>query len=186
MSSNLDVSDNKSDCSDMGSDAESDNYSYSYSECEYEEEEDNCKYKGEEEEDIGSDGGQRKANTLFIYNGEDEVPKDVKSVKFAPYVTKVPAWAFRKCHALKYVELNESLQYIGKQAFEDCDSLESIHISSNVVEIGKGAFQKCRALKYLSLNESLRKIGEYAFQECDSLGELSPVLLNEGLESIGA
>mmetsp|Transcript_10847 Transcript_10847/g.18989 ORF Transcript_10847/g.18989 Transcript_10847/m.18989 type:complete len:360 (-) Transcript_10847:207-1286(-) len=148
----------------------------------------------------------KKANTLFIYNGEGEVPEDVKSVEFAPSVTEVPPRAFQRCHALNYLVLNERLQRIGDYAFQGCQSLESIKLPSNVREIGEGAFGECITLTDVLLNEGLSTIGAYAFEECVFLESiklppnvrsieegvflgcisLHNVLLDEGLQRIGS
>eukprot|EP00571_Detonula_confervacea_P009885 CAMPEP_0172301184 /NCGR_PEP_ID=MMETSP1058-20130122/3122_1 /TAXON_ID=83371 /ORGANISM="Detonula confervacea, Strain CCMP 353" /LENGTH=73 /DNA_ID=CAMNT_0013011209 /DNA_START=235 /DNA_END=452 /DNA_ORIENTATION=- len=65
----------------------------------------------------------------FVYTGgEEEVPKDVTSVKFASNVTEVRNDAFRGCTKLREVELNEGLLIIGEGAFSGCSLLESIRL----------------------------------------------------------
>jgi len=140
-----------------------------------------------------------------VYTGQEEIPKDVVAVEFSSSVIAVPPGAFRGCHALKYLVLNEGLQRIGPDAFCDCTSLEVIKLPSTLVEIGREAFFRCSALRILVLNEGLQKIGAAAFVRCFSLESiaipstireiagdsfyncraLAAVTLHEGLQRIG-
>jgi len=143
---------------------------------------------------------------LFEYTGNGQVvPKDVVRVQFHPSVIKVDDKAFHKCSKLREVILNEGLQYIGQDAFEECTSLTSITLPSTLTEIGMASFYECKKLKTICLNENLMWMGGYSFCRCTSLesitlpstvmdiGEnsfrectnLKEVVLNEGLKTIG-
>jgi len=68
------------------------------------------------------------SHKVFEYTGNGQiVPKDVVRVRFHPSVVKVDDKAFYKCSKLKEVILNEGLQYIGQDAFEECTSLQILH-----------------------------------------------------------
>lgn len=60
---------------------------------------------------------------------------------------------------------------IGKAAFEDCRSLESIKIPSNVTKIGYSAFHDCKSLRAIYVYAEKVPILPYnscAFEGCDS------------------
>ena len=62
---------------------------------------------------------------------------------------------------------------IGKNAFYDCNKLESLSLPPTVKEIDDGAFMGCSNLISITLPESLLSIGELAFAGCTSLREIS-------------
>lgn len=71
------------------------------------------------------------------------------------------------------VELNEGLESIGSQSFEECKSLETIILPSTVKEIGSAAFRGRTSLVNVQLNEGLEKIGTSAFSGCESLESIT-------------
>ncbi|KAL7527062.1 hypothetical protein ACHAXR_001781, partial [Thalassiosira sp. AJA248-18] len=101
------------------------------------------------------------------YTGRETVPKNVTKVVFHPSVTEIPDEAFLDCDQLKVVVLNEGLQKVGKWAFYNCKSLESINMPSTLSEIGYNSFRHCINLREVVLNEGLRIIGtiEYTGRE---------------------
>ena len=107
--------------------------------------------------------------TIYIYNGVDEIPEDVTHVRVDPSVTNILAQAFVKRPKLEVVELPEGLIRIGNEAFCDCKSLKSINIPSTVEEIGERAFESCEKLEDIMLPAGLRRLGGWAFCECESL-----------------
>ena len=52
-----------------------------------------------DEEDSSNDGG------VYVYNGVDEVPRDVTHVRVESSVTVIPQGAFRQCYYLEEVEV---------------------------------------------------------------------------------
>ncbi len=54
---------------------------------------------------------------------------------------------FRGYPLLSSVTLGNSVQNIGKSAFENCSSLKSIAFAENLTSIGKDAFKECEALE---------------------------------------
>ena len=159
---------------------------------------------------------------VFEYTGKKcfeegfrRVPEDVISVRFHPSVVAVEdhdgmgydrGTTFAGCHSLKKVEFSEGLKTIGKDAFYECVSLDSINnIPSTVTSIVDGAFYQCISLKKVVLNEGLQEIGWKAFGQCNALesitmpstvveigqlafkecSNLREVVLNEGLQIIG-
>jgi len=141
---------------------------------------------------------------VYIYNGVDEVPRDVTHVRVEPSVTVIPENAFRYRHYLEEVELPEGLIRIGDKAFYYCSSaLKRINLPSTLEEIGDHTFDQCENLEVV-LPEGIERLGQWAFQNCrlkrinippllevinegtfcncDSLSEIS---FSEGLREIG-
>ena len=85
----------------------------------------------------------------------------------------ISTFAFWGETTLLTVELNEGLERIGSQSFEECKSLETITLPSTVKEIGTAAFDGCISLVNVQLNEGLEKIGTSAFLGCESLESIT-------------
>mmetsp|Transcript_8234 Transcript_8234/g.20254 ORF Transcript_8234/g.20254 Transcript_8234/m.20254 type:complete len:453 (-) Transcript_8234:187-1545(-) len=115
----------------------------------------------------------KHAASEFFYTGKEEVPKDVIAIIISPTVTAIPELAFHNCKHLKSVSLNEGLRIIGKGAFSDCTSLQSVRIPSTVTEIGEEAFWGATSLVDVVLNEGLLKIGATAFAVCMSIERIA-------------
>lgn len=58
---------------------------------------------------------------------------------------------------------------IGKYAFSDCETLESVVIPDGVTTIGNYAFRYCHNLKSVNLPEGIKTLGAQTFRECVSL-----------------
>ncbi len=68
-------------------------------------------------------------------------------------VTSIPEYAFESCENLEYIELPDSLRFIGYAAFGYCDSLEEVVIPSGVREIEDEAFTSAY-LKKITVSSS--------------------------------
>ena len=143
--------------------------------------------------------------TIYIYNGVDEVPEDVSHVRVDPSVAIIPRYAFQCRRNLEEVELPEGLIRIGDYAFHRCISLKKITIPSTVEDIGESSFDHCEKLEGIVLPEGLQRLGKWAFSNCRSLQRinippnvetieqavflwchsLSSVTFSEGLHEIG-
>lgn len=86
---------------------------------------------------------------------------------------------------LTKIVLPESLKNISDQAFNGCESLESINIPANVETIGISAFKDCKALKNVvfATGSRIKSVGLGAFRNCTSL---ETVEFPDGIESIGS
>ena len=91
--------------------------------------------------------------------------------------------AFKNGYEFAFVELPESLVYIGEGAFYGCSKLTDPIIPAGVTEIGADAFAECNDIVKLTLPSTLRKIGDNAFRRCLGLKEL---MIEEGITEIGA
>jgi hypothetical protein len=113
------------------------------------------------------------AEVMFEYTEECVVPNDVTIVRFHPSVIEVEFCAFNDCNILKKVILNDGLQKIGAQAFDNCTSLSSIKLPSTVTEIGSCAFSGCCNLREVVFHDGLQKIRRYSFYSCTSLSTIT-------------
>ncbi|MDY6258707.1 MAG: leucine-rich repeat protein, partial [Bacteroidales bacterium] len=57
----------------------------------------------------------------------------------------------------------DSVTSIGKGAFEDCKSLQSVTIPDSVTSIGDSAFENCSSLQSVTIPNSVTSIGSWAF-----------------------
>lgn len=69
---------------------------------------------------------------------------------------------------------------IGDNAFNHCETIETITIPSTVTSIGNYAFYYCSSLKAITIPSSVKTIGQYAFYGCSALKDLT---LENGIES---
>lgn len=82
-----------------------------------------------------------------------------------------------------HVIVPEGVTEIGRLAFQDCDSIESIVIPDGVESIGEGAFANCSRLKTVDIPQSVKTIEPRAFAY-DFL--LEEVILPERLDVINS
>lgn len=80
------------------------------------------------------------------------------------------------------VQLPDTLESIGDNAFIGCEFLESISIPEGVKSIGERAFERCFALVTVELPQSLETIGRMAFKDCI---KLFTITIPSGLKSAG-
>ncbi len=97
--------------------------------------------------------------------------------------TEIPEEAFVYCAELLSVQLPQSLQTIGANAFQNCQYLENVHIPDGVTTISPGAFGNCYRLANIQLPNSVTTIGEYAFYECTTLESIH---IPAGVTALGA
>lgn len=67
---------------------------------------------------------------------------------------------------------NEGLSKISANAFEVCNNLQNVELSSSIVSIEESAFYNCKLLVRVSIAEGLKSIGRYAFAKCPKLEEI--------------
>ena len=130
---------------------------------------------------------------IFVYKGNDEQaampPRIGKSV-----VTEVGELCFHfsnrprpekgvKRLPLRRVFIPDTVQKIGKRAFDGCTELSEVHLPESLTEIPAGLFEDCRALTKITLPQGLLRIGTRAFLRCDGLSEIT---LPEKLETVEA
>ena len=82
-----------------------------------------------------------------------ELPSTLKRIEYD---------TFEGCKNLKYIDLPERLEYIGKWCFKD-SALESITLPNSLRVIEEEAFYQCENLKSVAFPNALVKIGLFAF-----------------------
>ena len=141
-------------------------------------------------------------NTKEICWGAVESCGNLKSVTIPNGVTKIMGYAFGFCRLLPEIILPDSVMYVGRNAFLDCDCLifyeyencyylgdnenpyrilykvkdETITncvINENTKVINDRAFADCTNLKEIIIPNSVTIIGAYAFYRCNKLISIS-------------
>ena len=109
------------------------------------------------------------SSNVYIWNGIDEVPRDVVRVKIEKGVTNIGEEAFSDCTSLTAVTIPDSVTSIGDVAFYNCTTLTEVTIPDSVTSIGNWAFYNCTALTSVTIPDSVTSIGKAAFRWCRSL-----------------
>ena len=91
--------------------------------------------------------------------------------------------AFDSCENLKIVNLSTGLKIIGPSAFVNCYSLTSIEIPEGVTTVGSQAFSRCINLESVSIPSTITDWGQNVFMLCENINTIS---LAEGLKSISS
>ena len=89
--------------------------------------------------------------------------------------------AFYGC-SLRYIELPQSLKYIGYSAFDGATSLASLTVPENVSNIPSTMCYGCSSLRSVTLPEGIKAIENYAFYQCKSLSNIN---IPQSVQSIG-
>lgn len=84
---------------------------------------------------------------------------NLKEVILGENIIEIERLAFLDCKKLKIINL-DTVKVIGRNAFENCISLEEIHLSAE--DILGGAFIGCESLSIVELKD-VYSIGSYAF-----------------------
>lgn len=77
---------------------------------------------------------------------------------------------------LKSLELPSTLEIIGKEAFKNCQQLETVHFKDKLKTIREGAFMGCKRLSQLKLPCNVSEIGKNAFEYCSEIGKETVVV----------
>lgn len=107
---------------------------------------------------------------------------NVTSVKLSSTVEKIGRQAFYDCTSLQTVDFGESLKEIGDNAFSYCYALESVDLPDTCTKIEYSAFYNCTGLKTLNLGQNMEFLGNSAFQYCYAL---ESIVLPDSLTSMG-
>lgn len=120
---------------------------------------------------------------ITSYKGEDEiveVPEEIGGEKivaigdeaFSPYKSRIKNAAARR--KIREVILPNTIETIGKSAFESCDSLECMIIPDGVKKIDYRAFLRCSRLTKLQIPASAKTIQEDVFSYSENLTVYAP------------
>ena len=126
-----------------------------------------------------------------IGNGAFDNCTALESVTFVEGLRTIGAQALRAC-PVRELDLPDSLETIGEEAFFGCKNLEYLRLGPNVASIGSGAFSSCTGLKgaiidspiqelpfglfsgdtaleWVVIPDSVTKLGASMFRGCKSL-----------------
>jgi len=87
-------------------------------------------------------------------------------------VVAIDDYAFKEMKKLHTVQLPDSVERIGYQAFTLCTALKTVNFPKNLTYIGTEAFAGT-ALTEVTLPEGLKTVATYAFFECKALRTLT-------------
>jgi len=104
---------------------------------------------------------------------------DVKKIEFdmkGVTLTAIGDEAFKEMKNLETIYLPSTVEYIGYEAFCDCEKLSDINVypsekvlPESLVTIGGRAFSGCAALSSLAVKANVDHIGYMAFSSCSNL-----------------
>ena len=99
-------------------------------------------------------------------------------------IENIPEYAFANQPTLHEITTPVTLKTIAPYAFANSENLDTVNFLGETLEsIGKGAFEGCRTLHVINIPEGVKVIEEDTFNGCGNLGI---VVLPESLEEIGA
>ena len=108
--------------------------------------------------------------------------KEATSYQIPDGVTSIGREAFRNCERLQSIAIPNCVTSIGEEAFFGCESLQSITIPDGVTTIENATFFDCFSLASVTIPGSVTTIGENAFRRCLSL---SSITIPSGVTIIG-
>ena len=85
---------------------------------------------------------------------------------------------------ITHAVIPDGIAVIGRIAFRNCKSLESINIPNSVKEIGSYAFSACESLKGINIPTNVSKIGRNILEDCPSLEYIKVASDNKHYTSI--
>jgi hypothetical protein len=110
---------------------------------------------------------------IFVYmGGEQEVPRNVKRAKIDESIDTIPRQAFQDCQQLIELEGHDKLKKIEVGAFNRCRRLRWVIKMNGVVDIEAHAFYGCQDLSDLEFDK-LEIIELAAFAHCKSLRSIN-------------
>ena len=97
----------------------------------------------------------------------------ITSINIPDSVENIGRQAFYGCHDLTSVIIGNNVTDIGQTAFSGCSSLTSVTIPNSVTSIGEAAFSNCIALISINIPNSVTSIGDGAFYGCSGLTSIT-------------
>ena len=117
------------------------------------------------------------------YEGDIEIPETVEHEGETYTVTGIGKLAFSECKSLNSVIIPNSVKTIENEAFAFCSNLSSVTIGNSVKTIGDFAFAHCTSLASIDIPNSVETIEYGAFVHCS---KLSSVTIGNSVKTIGS
>lgn len=96
---------------------------------------------------------------------------NVKEIVFANSVKIIEKYAFKNLVITK-ITFNEGVEFIGEEAFLQCDRITEIVLPKSLLTIDSSAFLKCRGLKKVTVLNEKTTIAKNAFKDCTGIEEI--------------
>jgi hypothetical protein len=106
----------------------------------------------------------------------------ITSLTMPNTITNIGVNAFQGCNKLVSLTLSTGISSIPGSMCENCAELASIVVPNGVTNIGSDAFHSCSSLVSVALGSGVASIGPDAFAECASL---SSITLPDGCTNLG-
>lgn len=120
------------------------------------------------------------AGVLTFEEGRTYVPlgayagrTDITKVIFPNSMVDIYASAFDGCENIEQVDMSSLIRTIGEKAFYDCKKLASINLPASVEDIGISAFHGCESLTSITIPQGVQDIRDYTFKWCKALTSVS-------------
>ncbi|MBO7218836.1 MAG: leucine-rich repeat domain-containing protein, partial [Clostridia bacterium] len=110
--------------------------------------------------------------------GELCIPQSLKRVTITG--GEVRENAFDSCDSIETIIIQGGITSIGQRAFRYCSSLSNIVIPNSVTSIGDYAFDNCTSLTNIVIPNSVTNIGLGAFAACDGLTSITLPFVGDG------
>ena len=127
------------------------------------------------------EGGLQRINNRAFYGCEKLNMVDLPNTTIGIYKQ-----AFQNCDALSDITLSTSLTYIDEQAFADCKVLNNVILPETELNINISAFQNDVALTAITLPTRLQGLGASAFEGCSALKEVTFLTAKDHQFTVGA
>ncbi|MBR2909334.1 MAG: leucine-rich repeat domain-containing protein, partial [Clostridia bacterium] len=109
----------------------------------------------------------------------------ITSIVLADSIKEIGDYSFREPVAkfLETINIHDSVEIIGDNAFEGCANLTGgLIIPNSVTSISSSAFHSCTGLTSVTIGDGVTSIGNYAFTYCR---RLTSVIIGNSVTSIG-
>ena len=110
-----------------------------------------------------------KPETRIICDSAFSDCSDLKYIDIPQSVEKIGKYAFANCRKLQFLKIPEGVDVLRTGMFMNCSSLLSIFIPNSVKTIHASVFLKCVSLQSIDIPLGITSIGEGAFSGCESL-----------------
>lgn len=111
------------------------------------------------------DFGELELFAAPVVDGVVEIPNAIKDYP----VFRIHSGCFRDQEEITTVNLSESVQNIGEEAFAGCTKLDTLTVPGNVKVVESRAFNGCTELTRVALKPGVTHIGYKAFADCKNL-----------------
>ena len=129
----------------------------------------------------GSKGTLQVTGNNSPSNSIITIPNEIVNDGISYNITKLGENSFLNNSSLTTINLPDTLEVIGLDAFKKCINLNNVVLPDSLHTLEQGAFNRCSALSNIKLPNSLQSIGIFAFERT----ALTSVMLPSSLDAIG-